>query len=151
MSFPLRSYSIKPHSRFIRSENNKNNPQTFHPPKVNAKEGLASFIPEGERKRVARVFQPTQSTMSQGVHKTQEWAVDFETRKGWNDPLMGWASSEDTLKQTHLNFKSREAAIDFVERQGWGYYVEEPAERRLNTGKSYGDNFAYEPPPEDDW
>jgi NADH dehydrogenase (ubiquinone) Fe-S protein 4 len=62
----------------------------------------------------------------------------------WENPLMGWQSSGDSMQGTHLDFRTKEEAIQFAQKQGYEYFVQEPNERRI-VPKAYANNFIYEP------
>ena len=89
-----------------------------------------------------RIYRPTKNVMQSGRAK-HSWLIepDLVTPRT-PESLMGWVSAGDTFNQlqTKLRFDSAEAAIAFASRQGWEYYVDEPAERRVNP-RSYADNF----------
>ena len=58
------------------------------------------------------------------------------------EPMMGWASSGDTLGELKysMHFNDKAQAIAFAEKQGWDYSVIEPATRVI-IPKNYLDNF----------
>jgi NADH dehydrogenase (ubiquinone) Fe-S protein 4 len=62
----------------------------------------------------------------------------------WENPLMGWQSSGDTMQGTNLVFKTKEDAILFANKQGYEYYVQEPNERRV-IPKAYATQFIHSP------
>ncbi|RKP04587.1 ETC complex I subunit conserved region-domain-containing protein, partial [Thamnocephalis sphaerospora] len=60
----------------------------------------------------------------------------------WENPLMGWASSADSMQAIEIPFDTKEDAIYFAEKQGWSYYVQEPKERKIRP-QVYANNFTY--------
>ena len=58
------------------------------------------------------------------------------------DPLMGWTSMPDTLREIDLFFPSKEAAIAYANRHGLEFEVILP-KKRAPILKSYSDNFKY--------
>jgi hypothetical protein len=92
----------------------------------------------------ARIFQPAKTTIQSGRAQTRKWILEYmpETARR-PDPLMGWASAEDTLNQVRLHFDSPDEACAFAERQGLDYTIIVP-QRAVSRLRSYADNFRYE-------
>ena len=92
------------------------------------------------------VYSPARTASQQGRALVGNWKIEFESTKKWDNPLMGWASSGDTLSgtgQTALNFTSKEAALRFAAKHGWQAEVTEP--KQMVTGrkpKAYADRFS---------
>ena len=78
--------------------------------------------------------------MQSGFSKTDKWIIEFKTIDTTINPLMGWESSNDTMSEVKLEFKSKELAIDFAKKNEIDYEVIEP-QRRKTVKKSYADNF----------
>eukprot|EP00793_Prasinoderma_coloniale_P002546 PRCOL_00002028-RA len=103
-------------------------------------------VPEKELKRKVYVYSPARTASQQGRALVGNWKIEFESTKKWDNPLMGWASSGDTLSgtgQTALNFTSKEAALRFAAKHGWQAEVTEP--KQMVTGrkpKAYADRFS---------
>jgi hypothetical protein len=92
----------------------------------------------------ARIYQPAKTAMQSGRAGTDKWVLEFApSSRREADPLMGWTSSDDTLRQLRLNFDTKEEAIAYAEREGYAYLVEEPHARRLQP-KAYADNFRFD-------
>ncbi len=92
-----------------------------------------------------RIYRPTKTAMQSGQGGTDHWVVEFEPDgRRFNEPLMGWTGSTDTLPQVRLRFDSREEAIAYAERNGHTYTLIEPHRRRVRP-KSYADNFRPNP------
>lgn len=92
-----------------------------------------------------RIFKPTKSAMQAGRAKTGEWTIEPELISARTpEPLMGWASAEDTLKELkyRLQFKDKDEAIAFAKKQGWDYTVIEPRIRQIEP-RNYLDNFRW--------
>ena len=70
-----------------------------------------------------------------------DWDVQGKGHR-WENFLMGWQSSGDSMQATHLSFKSKEDAIHFAEKQGYEYFVQETQERKL-VPKAYANNFMH--------
>ncbi len=89
-----------------------------------------------------RIYKPAKTAMQSGVGNTREWLIETEPAPKEIDPLMGWTSSRDTMKQVVLRFETKEEAIAYAQKQGWMYTIAEPKERAVRP-KAYADNFAY--------
>jgi hypothetical protein len=91
----------------------------------------------------AKIFRPSKTAMQSGRAKTKQWTLQFEPRAAKRpDPLMGWASTDDTASQVKLSFETREQAVSYAKRHGIAFQVVEAREtpRRM---KSYADNFSF--------
>lgn len=92
---------------------------------------------------VARIYKPAKTAMQSGQANTKEWVLEHEPQSARQvDPLMGWTSSSDTLRQVQLTFDTKEAAIAYAERNGIPFAVVEPKPRKA-VRKSYSDNFKF--------
>lgn len=90
-----------------------------------------------------RIYKPAKSAMQSGYANTGDWVLEHEPDAPRRpDPLMGWASSDDTKAQVKLTFATREEAIAYAVRNGLPYRVLEPKPRSV-VRKSYGDNFKF--------
>lgn len=93
----------------------------------------------------ARIYKPVKSAMQSGRANTRQWVLEYEKETPpVPEPLMGWASSEDTLQQVRIGFDSAEAAIAFAREKGIEYDLLEEHGRNIPP-KSYLDNFRYTP------
>ena len=90
--------------------------------------------------RKAKIYIPNKSPMQSGRGKSYKWILEFETRDPTRNPLMGWESSNDTLSELNLEFKSKDLAIEYAKKNNIDFEVIEPQKRKL-TKKSYADNF----------
>jgi hypothetical protein len=91
-----------------------------------------------------RIYRPAKTAMQSGKAKTRRWVLEYEpaTRRE-PDPLMGWASAEDTLNEVRLRFATLDEATAFATKEGFDYTVVEPQARTAKQ-KSYADNFRYD-------
>jgi hypothetical protein len=93
---------------------------------------------------VARIYRPSKSAMQSGRANTRLWRLEYDpASQRTPDPLMGWASAQDTLNQIHLRFASLEEAKAYAEKHGLDHVIVEPHERHPKP-KSYADNFRYD-------
>ena len=78
--------------------------------------------------------------MQSGLGKSVKWILEFETKDGSVNPLMGWESSSDTLSELKLEFSSKELAINYAKKKKIDFELIEPKKRKT-VKKSYADNF----------
>jgi len=92
----------------------------------------------------ARIYIPPKNAMQSGRANTKQWVLEYEeVGPRPPDPLMGWASTDDTLSQVQLEFETKEQAVAYAERNGIAYQVFEPAPASVKP-KAYSDNFRYD-------
>ena len=88
----------------------------------------------------AKIYIPAKTVMQSGRGKTKKWVLKFETRHGVTNPLMGWESGEDTMKEVILEFSSKDKAVEYAKNNNILYEVVEPKKSDFII-KSYADNF----------
>ena len=92
----------------------------------------------------ARIYKPAKNAMQSGRANTLGWMLEYEQQSPLTpDPLMGWASSEDTRSQVQLEFETKEQALAYADKEGIDYQLFEPAPAAQKP-KSYADNFRYD-------
>jgi hypothetical protein len=92
----------------------------------------------------ARIFRPAKTAMQSGRAQIRKWILEYEPATAHRpEPLMGWASAEDTLNEVRLPFETLEEATAFADKLGLDYTVVVPHER-TEKPKSYADNFRYD-------
>ena len=91
-------------------------------------------------KKKAKIYIPTQNPMQSGRGTQKNWLLEFDTRDPETNSLMGWESSDDTLKEVKLKFSSKEKAIAYANANNIDYSVIEPKEKKFVI-KSYQENF----------
>jgi len=92
---------------------------------------------------VARIRVPAKAATQSG-RRSRKWVLEYEPASRRDpDPLMGWASAEDTLNEVHLYFDAQEEAVAFAQKHGLEYTVIEPRQSTPKA-KSYADNFRYD-------
>ena len=93
-----------------------------------------------------RIYQPAKTAMQSGTAKTRAWVLEYEPATPREpDPLMGWASANDTLNEVYLRFDTLETAVAFAKKRGLDYMVITPKARTIRP-ESYADNFRYDRP-----
>ncbi|KAI9751582.1 MAG: NADH:ubiquinone oxidoreductase 21kD subunit [Lichina confinis] len=106
---------------------------------------VLSGAPVDLQARTVWIFRPSKAATQSGDWHAHEWRMDWDVQgKGhrWENFLMGWQSSGDSMQATHLSFKSKEDAIHFAEKQGYEYFVQETQERKF-VPKAYANNFMH--------
>jgi len=78
--------------------------------------------------------------MQSGRRRTGKWMLEYEPPSRSIDPLMGWASSNDTNGQIRVLFDSKEAALAFAKKKGLTADVYDP-QTPIIRPKSYASNF----------
>ena|SRR5437016_9503713 len=92
----------------------------------------------------ARIFRPAKNAMQSGRAQTRKWVLEYEPATPRRpEPLMGWASAEDTLDQVSLRFETLDEAIAFAAKRSLDYTVITPHDE-TEKPKSYADNFRYD-------
>tara|TARA_B100001559_G_C16332572_1_gene544134 strand:+ start:518 stop:799 length:282 start_codon:yes stop_codon:yes gene_type:complete len=88
----------------------------------------------------AKIYIPNKNPMQSGLAKSNKWILEFKTQDPTKNPLMGWESSSDTLKELKLEFSSKELAVNYANKKKINYELIEPKKRKT-VKKSYADNF----------
>ena len=88
----------------------------------------------------AKIYIPTKTAMQSGKGKNKRWILKFQTKDNSVNPLMGWESGDDTMKEVILEFSSKNKAVDYAKNNNILYEVVEPKKSDFII-KSYADNF----------
>ena len=92
---------------------------------------------------VARIYQPSKTSMQSGKAKTKLWILDYNPSDNqFIEPLMGWSGTHQTQSQIQLRFKTSEDAIAYAQRQGLDFIVQ-TAQFACPKIRSYSDNFSF--------
>jgi hypothetical protein len=92
----------------------------------------------------AGIFRPAKTAMQSGRAQTRKWVLEYEpTSPRRPDPLMGWATAQDTLNEVQLRFDTLDEAVAFADKHGLDYTVIAPHDS-AEKAKSYADNFRYD-------
>ena len=78
--------------------------------------------------------------MQSGRGKLKNWILEFESKDSSINPLMGWETSNDTLAEVVLKFKTKEKAIEYAKKNNISFTIIEPKKKEYVI-KSYADNF----------
>jgi hypothetical protein len=94
---------------------------------------------------LVRISKPAKTAMQSGrAGQAAKWLLEYEPASRRDpDPLMGWASAQDTLNEVRLHFDTLAEAVAFAKKRGLEYTVIEP-QKRTPKAKSYADNFRYD-------
>ena len=88
----------------------------------------------------AKIYIPSKTAMQSGRGQSKKWVLEFYTKDTSTNPLMGWESSEDTMEEVKLEFKTKDNAIVYAKQNNIDFNVIEPKKRKFVI-KSYSDNF----------
>ena len=92
----------------------------------------------------ARIYRPAKTAMQSGRAQTRKWILEYEPETPRRpDPLMGWASAQDTLNEVQLRFDTLDEAVAFAGKHDLEYTVIVPHDS-AEKPKSYADNFRYD-------
>jgi ETC complex I subunit conserved region len=92
----------------------------------------------------ARIYRPAKTAMQSGRAQTRKWILEYEPATPRRlEPLMGWASAQDTLNEVQLRFAALDEAVAFAVKHGLDYTVIAPNVSAEHP-KSYADNFRYD-------
>ena len=91
-------------------------------------------------KKKAKIYIPAKTATQSGRGKQKTWVLEFETKDPHTNSLMGWESSNDTLKEVKLKFSSKDKAIDFAKSNDINFSIIEPKQKTFVI-KSYEENF----------
>lgn len=93
------------------------------------------------------IYQPSKSAMTSGrshINARSSWALEFDhDAERWENPLIGWTSTRDTLNQLNLRFETAEDAVRFARKNGWSFEVRGDTQESEWKSKAYADNFKY--------
>ncbi|KAG5886707.1 hypothetical protein JTB14_015772 [Gonioctena quinquepunctata] len=102
---------------------------------------LVSGFPEDIKNSLVKISKPSKNVMQSGTNNIHHWQVTFDTKKRWENPLIGWCSSGDAMSNMMLNFSAKEEAIAFCEKNGWKWFVSGSKVKEKWKIRTYGDNF----------
>ena len=91
-------------------------------------------------KKKAKIYIPAKVATQSGRAKQKTWILEFETKDPHTNSLMGWESSNDTLKEVKLKFTSKDKAIDYASANNIEFSLIEPKKKTFVI-KSYEENF----------
>ncbi|KAK5578292.1 hypothetical protein RB653_003248 [Dictyostelium firmibasis] len=105
---------------------------------------IKSFLNGVEFNRVnsVNIYRPSRNTMQTGTLRTKKWVIELPFNPKWNDRLMGWWASKDTLNQLNLRFDSESDAVAYCKEIGLNYNIVEE-DVTIRKKKKYGYRFRY--------
>eukprot|EP00551_Chaetoceros_affinis_P002383 CAMPEP_0203638020 /NCGR_PEP_ID=MMETSP0088-20131115/4166_1 /ASSEMBLY_ACC=CAM_ASM_001087 /TAXON_ID=426623 /ORGANISM="Chaetoceros affinis, Strain CCMP159" /LENGTH=263 /DNA_ID=CAMNT_0050492577 /DNA_START=77 /DNA_END=868 /DNA_ORIENTATION=+ len=100
-------------------------------------------------KRIVHIRQDVAKSCQAPTDRERAWVISFsdegEVGQCWDNPLMGWVSSSDTMASNmslQMDFNNAEDAVYFAKKRGWDYIVEQPIVRKGRSDDAlYQDNF----------
>lgn len=101
------------------------------------------------QKRVVHIKQEQAKVSQAPTNIEKQWVISFtdegETGQCWDNPLMGWVSSSDSMANNmrlQMHFKNAADAVYFAKKRGWDFVVEKPIIRKGRSDDAqYQDNF----------
>ncbi len=99
--------------------------------------------------RVVHIKQERAKVCQGSTNPEKQWLISFqdegESAQCWNNSLMGWVSSSDTMSSNmrlQMSFRNATDAVYFAKKRGWDYVVEAPIMRQGRSDDAqYQDNF----------
>ena len=100
-------------------------------------------------KRIVHIKQE-KAKVSQAPHNIEkQWMISFtdegEPGQCWDNSLMGWVSSSDSMANNmrlQMHFRNAADAVYFAKKRGWEFIVEKPIMRQGRSDDAqYQDNF----------
>ena len=64
----------------------------------------------------AKIYKPSKTAMQSGRRNTKNWLLKFDSLNTTINPLMGWESSQDTMSEVRLEFKTKDQAISYAKK-----------------------------------
>lgn len=100
-------------------------------------------------KRIVHIKQEIAKSAQAPTNIEKTWVISFEDEgepgQCWDNPLMGWVSSADTMANNmrlQMGFRNAEDAVYFAKKRGWNFVVEKPIMRQGRSDDAqYQDNF----------
>ena len=89
----------------------------------------------------AKIYIPTKTAMQSGKGKTKNWILKFDTKDNETNPLMGWESGDDTMKEVILEFSSKDKAIEYAKKNNIQFMKLLNPKNHNFIIKSYAQNF----------
>ena len=84
-----------------------------------------------------------QSGRKSSVSRGNNWVLEYPRSAAVRpDALMGWQSSDDTVRQVKIRFPDKETAIAYADAHHIEYDIVETHARRVRP-RAYADNFAF--------
>ena len=105
--------------------------------------------PATGEKRIVTIMQEEAKVNQAPFNVEKQWIISFqndgELSQCWDNPLMGWVSSADTMANSsrlQMAFRNAKDAVYFAKKRGWDYEVKEPIVRYGRADDAqYQDNF----------
>ncbi len=89
----------------------------------------------------ASIYKPAKSTTQSGMRNSNYWLLEFAHQANRSiEPVMGWLSSTDMLREVKIKFNTKEEAISFAHDNNINYNVIEPQTKKF-TIRTYAENF----------
>lgn len=98
---------------------------------------------EALKKNVAIIQKPAKNVMQQGSANMKGFALKYPNDITWENPLMGWISGANSLKDVEIRFPTKESAEFFAKKNGWKLLIPKEAPQKRVKIRGYHENFAW--------
>jgi hypothetical protein len=89
----------------------------------------------------ASIYKPAKSSMQSGTKNSSFWILEYLHNTARTiEPVMGWTSSTDMMREVKIKFKTKEEAIYFAKNNNIEYEVINNQEKKF-TIRTYAENF----------
>ena len=89
----------------------------------------------------ASIYKPAKSSMQSGIQNSSHWILEYINKTARTiEPVMGWVSSTDMMREVKLKFNTKEEAVNFAVANKLEYEVITPQEKKV-TIRTYAENF----------
>ena len=79
--------------------------------------------------------------MQSGIQNSLHWILEYIHNSARTiEPVMGWVSSTDMMREVKLKFNTKEEAVNFAVANKLEYEVIIPQEKKV-TIRTYAENF----------
>lgn len=78
-------------------------------------------MPKEHQNRTVIIAPRQLKTLQSGDSQSYQWQLTWKHGQRWNNPLMGWSSTNDPQAQVKLSFDSEDDAVAYAKRNGWKY------------------------------
>lgn len=102
-------------------------------------------MPKEQQNRTVLIAPRQLKTLQSGDSQSYQWQLTWKNGNRWNNPLMGWSSTNDPQAQVKLSFDSEADAVAYAKKNGWKYELRgkhAEANENIEVGTmSYAHNF----------
>jgi len=96
-------------------------------------------LPSEYSERKVIIHRPQRKATQTAIGETFAWRLSFTPEAQWAYPLMGWASTSDSMTNLKLEFESKEQAVRLAQKEGWDYIIIDDYEDKHVANPDYTD------------